>query len=126
MLLVPTAVSAADNAVSKYQQAFYANAMATLERMASSPENALAEKKTAQMLTDCHMRVMDVYSPQLREAAFAVIRNGGSYLQAKDAFSGAVATEAAAGGERGVAVKQMFEKAMIVGQECLKQLPEKQ
>jgi hypothetical protein len=114
-----------DDVKMKYQQAFYANAMATLERMkASTPQNALAEKKTAQVLTECHMRVMAVYSPELREAAFAVIRQGGTYLQAKDAFNGAVATEAAAGGPREAAVKQMFEKAMVVGQECLKQLPE--
>jgi hypothetical protein len=119
--------AAADDAAVQYQQAFYANAMATLERMkAANPENARAEKKTAQVLTDCHMRVMAVYSPELRETAFAVIRKGGSYLQAKDAFNGAVATEAAAGGAREAAVKQMFEKAMVVGQECLKQLQENQ
>ena len=117
------ATAAADNAAMQYQQAFYANAIATLARMqASNPENALVEKKTAQVLTDCHMRVMAVYSPELQEAAFAVIRKGGTYLQAKDAFNGAVATEAAAGGAREAAVKQMFEKAMVVGQECLKQL----
>jgi hypothetical protein len=114
-----------DDAAMQYRQAFYANAMATLERMkASTPDNAVVEKKTAQVLTDCHMRVMAVYSPELQEAAFAVIQKGGSYAQAKDAFNGAVATEAAAGGAREAAVKQMFEKAMVVGQECLKQLPE--
>ena len=119
--------SAADDAAMRYQQAFYANAIATLERMKEpTPESARVEKKTAQVLTDCHMRVMAVYSPELREAAFAVIRKGGTYLQAKDAFNGAVATEAAAGGARESAVKQMFEKAMVVGQECLKQLQETQ
>jgi hypothetical protein len=124
---VIVSAATADDAAVQYQQAFYANAIATLERMkAATPENARGEKKTAQVLTDCHMRVMAVYSPELREAAFAVIRKGGSYLQAKDAFNGAIATEAAAGGTREAAVKQMFEKAMVVGQECLKQLQENQ
>jgi hypothetical protein len=119
-----SAASTDDNTMAKYRQAFYANAMATLDRMnAPHPENAQTQKKTAQVLTDCHMQVMEVYSPQLRDAAFAVIRNGGSYEQAKDAFNGAVAIEAAAGGEREAAVRQMFEKAKTVGQECLKQLP---
>ena len=113
--------SADDAAALQYQQAFYANAMATLERM--KPANA-DNQKTARLLTDCHMRVMAVYSPEMREAAFAVVRNGGTYTQAKDAFNGALASEAAAGGTREAAVKQMFEKAMSVGQECLKQLPE--
>ena len=112
--------SADDTAALQYQQAFYANAIATLERMkASNAEN----QKTAQMLTDCHMRVMSVYSPKLRETAYAVISNGGTYAQAKDAFNGAVATEAAAGGEREAAVRKMFEQAMKVGDECLKRLP---
>jgi hypothetical protein len=120
---VTVRASTGDDAALQYQQAFYANAIATLERMkASNPETARVEKKTAQVLTDCHMRVMAVYSPELREAAFAVIRKGRSYLQAKDAFNGAVATEAAAGGAREAAVRQMFEKALVVGQECLKQL----
>jgi len=130
LLLMAALASAAagdDSVEAKYRQGFYANAMATLVRMAASnTEGAvrgLDEEKTARILTDCHMRVLGVYSAELRDAAFAVIRDGGSYEQAKAAFNGAVATEAAAGGEREAAVKQMFEKAKSVGQACLKQLP---
>jgi hypothetical protein len=122
-----TASAADDGVEAKYRQAFYDNATATLARMAASnPAGAVHgadEQKTAQILTDCHMRVLGVYSPDLRDAAFAVIHDGGSYEQAKAAFNGAVAIEAAAGGEREAAVKRMFEKATAVGQECLKQLP---
>lgn len=128
-LVIVSALAAAsspdDGGAAQYRQAFYANAKAALDRMMASNPGREAEEsesiaKTAELLTDCHMRVMAVYSPALQESAYAVIRNGGSYLQAKAAFNAAITTESAAGGERAAAAKQMFDKAMQVGQECLK------
>lgn len=79
----------------------------------------IATEKVAQFAEasiDCHMLAMDMYPAGISEAAYDVVTTGGSYLDAKAAFDGALGAALASGDEE---TRSKFDEAIAAAQACL-------